>query len=136
MFNSISKSAIAIMSVLTNDLNEDNRARTIDNNKSFMPVHIEFLHTTEEGDFFCVNHTYEQNGDLMRDPEVVFLRVKTNNITLFLPVSFQQDNLGIYREHVEYDENGKINGVYTALLKDCASFCNMWMKNIKFQQGL
>ena len=40
-----------------------------------------------------VAHYGEQNGDLMRDPAMVFEVDATGN---FHPVSFQQDNLGVY----------------------------------------
>ncbi|MBR3042985.1 MAG: DUF3849 domain-containing protein, partial [Oscillospiraceae bacterium] len=42
-------------------------------------------------------HTYEQNGDLMRDPDIV-LRVDLTQQTA-TAISYQQDGLGIYREY-------------------------------------
>ena len=42
-----------------------------------------------------VAHYYTQNGDLMRDPEMVF---EVGPDGAFHPVSYQQDNLGIYQE--------------------------------------
>jgi len=107
-----------------------------------MPVTIEFIQSNQDGDLFSVCHYYEQNGDLMRDPEVVFLRREVyqdelkKNVTFFFPTIFQQDNLGIYQQLVRFDENGKINGLAVRPQNDCAKFCNQWMRNIKQQQGL
>lgn len=137
------KTANKTLLTLTNDLNEENRSKKIDNGRNgIMAVSVEYLTQSVNGDLFSISHNYEQNGDLMRDPEIVFLR-KTNYLAksenesfVFIPISFQQDNLGIYREHFTYDESGKITGRYTHRLKDCIQFCTLWMRNIKQQQGL
>lgn len=70
---------------------------------------------------FSMAHYYEQNGDLMADPDVVF-RVNAENKTL-TAISFQQDNLGIYQTF----ENGG------AEQEDCNSFVGKWLTNISAQ---
>jgi hypothetical protein len=95
-----------------------------------------------EGDLLSVCHYYEQNGDLMRDPEVVFLRRELKNplsgksVTYFFPTSFQQDNLGIYQELVRFDDKGKFSGLADTQQNQCTKFCNTWMENIRQQQKL
>ena len=44
---------------------------------------------------FRSDHSYTQTGDLMCDPEMVF---EVDAAGAFHSVSFQQDNLGIYKE--------------------------------------
>jgi hypothetical protein len=130
---------------ITAGLNENNRYRKINNGgNGFMPVSIEFLHNTPNGELFSVAHYYEQNGDLMRDPEVTFFRKKriagtyenSKDEFSFFPASFLQDNLGLYQEFFTYDEKGFIKGIYRRNQKDCAVFCTNWMKNIVYQQDL
>jgi hypothetical protein len=132
--------ATTILNILTSDLNDKNRYKKIDNcSSSFMPVNVSFLNSSKIGDFFSISHTYEQNGDTMNDPEIVFLRVKdfeNPDKFLFYPISYRQDGLGIYREFVIFDENENIKGYYKKQQLDCALFCNDWMENIKRQQVL
>ena len=53
--------------------------------EGMMPLHLEWIDT----DVIAVSHTYVQNGDLMRDPEMTF-RVDREKGTLE-PLTFQQD---------------------------------------------
>jgi len=77
-----------------------------------------------------VAHYHEQNGDLMRDPEMVFLRDKDGR---FFPTYFLQDGgLGFEQESADV---GK--GTFQpAMQAEHASFANLWMKNIREQQHL
>lgn len=135
----VTKTANKILKILTDGLNDETRSRKIMNSTSFMPVSVEYLYSTHEGDFFSVAHYYEQNGDLMRDPEIVFLR-KENKIEKgclsFYPTSFIQDNIGVYKEFLKYDDNNKIIAFNAKSQSSCSSFCTLWMKNIKEQQGI
>jgi len=83
----------------------------------YMPLSVERIGT----DTWAVSHTYVQNGDLMRDPEIVF---KLVNETI-VPIEYRQDNLGVV---IYYDE-------IKDLVKrhECAMFCVTWAKNIKQQ---
>ena len=80
------------------------------------------------GELVSVAHYGEQNGDLMRDPEVVF-EVAADQ---WQPVSIQQDYLGSYREAVFVGENGKVL-VRPAEVRDIASFARFWDRNLKHQ---
>ncbi len=64
-------------------------------------------------------HYYVQNGDLMRDPEIT-LRFDNEKRTVE-PLTFQQDNLGIYQV-IDSSEQ-----------KDVSSFLNAWLDNIQQQ---
>jgi hypothetical protein len=74
-----------------------------------MRLVIEYLGEGPRGlPSISVAHYCQQNGDLMRDPEMVFevngpLCWKTGN---WEPVSFQQDNVGAYQEAVFVSEQG------------------------------
>ena len=66
-------------------------------------------------------HYYEQNGDLMVDPEIVF-DIDSKNKTL-TAVSYQQDGMGIYKTY-EQDSDEQDN---------CNSFVDTWFNNISTQ---
>jgi len=75
-----------------------------------------------------VVHHGEQNGDMMRDPEIVF-EVAAGQ---WQPVSIQQDYVGSYRKAVFVDENGKLF-VRPAKVRDITRFARICDRNIKHQ---
>ena len=76
-------------------------------------------------------HYGEQNGDAMRDPDVVMLEAGTG----LYPVSFRNDYLGVDDESLVY-EDGKASGYRFKMQASITSFCNTWAGNLKDQQGL
>ena len=94
-----------------------------------MAVHVECLHATPLGPLFSIAHYYEQSGDLVPDPDVVFMRTAEG----WAPVSFQ-DSLA-YRVAVHFHDDGTIE-VDEREQRDLVAFCNQWMRNIQEQQGL
>ena len=97
-----------------------------------MPLCIESIGTSlncgpHGGAMISVAHYYEQNGDLMRDPEIVF-EVKDH---AWHPMSFTQDNLGLYQEAM-YQADGRWM-VRPHLLSDLQSFAKQWDKNLRDQ---
>ena len=98
-------------------------------NDPYMPLVIEWLGKGPAGgDLIAISHTYVQNGDLMRDPEIVFL-VTENEWT---PVSFRNDSLGVYQESMII-EDGEIRYVRPKLIADLRSFARTWDRNIAAQ---
>jgi hypothetical protein len=117
-------------------LTEPGQHRKIDNTSgTFMPVSIDVLsveHQTIEGREWCemtvsLAHNYEQNGDLMADPDVEFLVTPLG----VAPLSFQQDP-GIYRRWA-WKDKGQWR-FHPRGQADLTAFCNQWMANIKQQQ--
>ena len=131
--HSINDKATEIMNQLTEGLNGENLSRKIDNTPGFMAACVELIQQTNSGPLFSVAHYFKQNGDLMRDPDMVFIRCQDNR---YYPVSFQQDSMGIYQEVVSFD------GFSTPQLQNfegqrqLAEFANGWMLNIQQQQKL
>jgi hypothetical protein len=79
---------------------------------------------------FSVAHYYEQNGDLMADPDVVFWR----HAGRYYPAEYTQHGLGIHQELIAF-EDGRAVRFMARAQPSCASFCATWMRNIKHQQG-
>jgi hypothetical protein len=80
-----------------------------------------------------VAHYYEQNGDLMRDPEMVFeVSPDDWNTGEWSLVLYRQDNLALYQEAVFVHE--KRVQVRSKLVLDFKAFARQWDRNIA-QQG-
>lgn len=93
-------------------------------NPPFMRLVIEYIGDGPRGlPAISVAHYYEQNGDAMRDPEIVFEVTEQG----WEPVSYLQDGLGIYREAVS---DGTVSPLLVADLK---AFARMWDRNIVAQ---
>lgn len=109
----------------------------ISNNETFMPVVIEKVGAITLGTRCCellsVAHYGEQNGDLMRDPEIVFIRDQDGS---YYPESITQDYIGRYQSVVSYDDQGRAVRFNPRAQRDIAEFTGMWMENIRHQQGL
>src|ERR1700743_2089471 len=102
---------------------------------SFLPLSFEFLYdgvTTPwgEGKMYSLMHSYELNGDLMRDPDITFIvvdnRSKDNDLPELVgiyPQSYQQDALSLYQESIII-EDCSITKFRPNLNKDHCSFCN------------
>jgi len=122
------------MDSLTNGLAESGDHRKIDNKPgTFMAVHVERIGKCNLGPMFSVAHYYEQNGDLMKDPDMVFIRGVDGN---YHPIEFQQDNVAFYSRAVTFNEKGEVSHYYPAVQKDMVDFANHWMLNIAMQQHI
>jgi hypothetical protein len=100
--------------------------------KGYMDLTIENIgYEDHEGHpVYSICHYGEMNGDLMRDPEITF-SVDFENKSV-LPLSFQNDYMGYYRENFVW-KNGKVTGFYPHRLHECDDFLWMWGKNLKDQ---
>jgi len=129
----ISKAAKKVLDALTENMDTLGDSRKIDNtNETFMPVHVDFLNTCDLGNVFSVTHYYEQNGDLMRDPEMQFIKGIDGE---YYPISFWQDSPPM-RNEVVFWKDGEITGWMGNEQAALVTFANTWMRNIKEQQGL
>ena len=108
-------------------------SRKIENSKTFMAVSVEHLQDTDLGPIFSISHYYEQNGDLMADPDMTFLQSSTDGRVY--PLSFRQDGgIPINQESVTLTEDGTSFTYRPRMQRDHATFAGQWMANIKQQQ--
>lgn len=130
----IDQNAAAILNRLTQELKVVGDHQRFDHFPGvFMAACVEYIHETDWGPVFSVAHYYEQCGDLMRDPEMTFLRSADGR---YYPLSFQQDNLGLYQESVLFGEDGNPAKFFPKLQQDQVSFAGQWLCNIQAQQRL
>ena len=103
----------------------------IDNaNDAFMPVVVEQVGENQ----ISIAHYYEQNGDLMADPEIVFLKKEYSYGVEYYPIYERMSGLGSDVELVIF-KNRKPK-LISRLQKQAASFCTDWMRTIVVQQGI
>jgi len=112
---------------------EDGYIKIDNTNGSFMPVSVEQIFENEKFKQISISHYYEQNGDLMADPEMIFIYSK--GLDVFFASYFKQDNLGMEEDSIIM-RNGEITGYRAKMQVDHTIFANLWLKNIKQQQNL
>jgi len=113
----------------------DRQALKIDNsNNSFMPLHVDRLYETDRGTVYSLAHYFEQEGDLVCDPDMTFFVKRTGDYIEVFPLTFEMGGRGC-TIGAEADADGlrTINGIVQA---DHAYFANKWLQNIKHQQRL
>jgi hypothetical protein len=100
----------------------------------YMPLSIEAIGASANGNrLISICHYGEQNGDLMRDPEMVFELFTHGELSAAEPLSFQNDYMGLLQEVYRYDESGKKTHVDTRLKADLKSFVRTWFRNLREQ---
>jgi hypothetical protein len=130
----INQKARKVMDTLTIGIDKPGDHRKIDNAKgAFMPVHVECIGRCNYGLLYSIAHYYEQNGDLMRDPEMVFIKGADNR---YYPTYFRQDGgLGFEQEAVIMEDE-KVKAFKPPIQDELKEFANGWMQNIKEQQAI
>lgn len=97
--------------------------------EGFMPLSIEWIGKGfKKSDLISVMHWFVQNGDLMRDPDMVFATTGND----WTPISYQQDSIGVYQEAIREDDNGAIL-MNHRLLGELADFADSWSDNLQEQ---
>ena len=128
---SINQKARQVMDTLTGFIHGANDHKQIDNAKgTFMAVHVEYVTNCSLGQIFSIAHYYEQNGNMMRDPDIEFIKGGDGE---YYPISFWQDAPLKRDDSVEW-EDGEITRINPKMQAALVSFANIWMKNIKEQQ--
>ena len=98
--------------------------------KPFMDLHIDILSRRENSFIISMAHNYEQNGDLVPDPD---MEIEINLVNKTAEALTFQNAL-ISSEVYQYNDKGEKTGVRTRLKADLNSFLELWTKNI-IEQG-
>ena len=100
----------------------------------YMPLSVEEIGSSGEGyRLVSLCHYGEQNGDLMRDPDIVFLFHNVPDGAAAEPVSFRNDYLGLSQEVYRYDETGRRTHVVSSLKQDLKEFARVWFVTLRDQ---
>ena len=120
----LAKTSGDVLDALTAGL-EIGASRKVDGG-TYMAVHVDRLSEST----FSVAHYHTQNGDLVCDPDGVFLKTTSG----WLPVTLQLCT-GHYTVALELDANDKPTGWRPRQFRELHSFAAMWLRNIRDQQG-
>ncbi len=100
----------------------------------YMPLSVEHIGQSAEGNrLIGICHYGEQNGDLMRDPDMVFEMYTYASPDMAEPLSFRNDYMGLMQEVYRYDSDGKKTHVNARLKQELKSFARTWFNNLKDQ---
>ena len=99
---------------------------------AYMPVHVELIDKTENYHHFSLAHYGQQNGDAMRDPEMLF--ALHNGTRQFIPYYYRNDYCGIEQYSVRWTNEGIL--LNRRLQADHTTFANQCLRNIAAQQGI
>ena len=118
--------------VLAQLLGSDTAVRLTAN--GYMPLSVEHIGQSAEGNrLISLCHYGEQNGDLMRDPDMVFEIHTYAAPHMAEPLSFRNDYMGLVQEVYRYDNDGKKTHVNVRLKQELKFFARTWFKNLKDQ---
>jgi hypothetical protein len=100
----------------------------------YMPLSVEEIGSSGDGyRIVSLCHYGEQNGDLMRDPDIVFLFHNVPDGAAAEPVSFRNDYLGLSQEVYRYDETGRRTHVLSSLKQELKEFARAWFVTLRDQ---
>ena len=99
---------------------------------AYMPVYIEIIDRSETYNHISLAHYGEQNGDMMRDPEMLFALHKETQ--QFIPYYYRNDYCGIEQNSMKWSEDGI--ALNPRLQAEHTTFANQWLRNIAAQQGI
>ena len=99
-----------------------------------MPLSVEEIGSSGDGYRLVSLCQYgEQNGDLMRDPDIVFLFHNLPDGMAAEPVSYRNDYLGIMQDVYRYDKAGSRTHVCPVLKHDLKEFARDWCATLREQ---
>ncbi|MGB3458456.1 MAG: hypothetical protein WBB08_04005 [Halobacteriota archaeon] len=128
----LSPQATAVMDTLTEGMTVSDHKKIDNAEGTFMALHVECIGECNLGPIFSFAHYYEQHGDLMRDPEMLFIQAEDGG---YYPVEIWQDAVNSHSVGVLI-EDGKAVSIDETEQADMTMFAEVWLKNIWEQQGL
>ena len=136
----ISKSAAKIMADIIKDMSELGSHQEINNSDVFTPLTVECVDEIDQGRFkgkvYSFAHCSIQNGDVMYDPEITYLKVDCDEEDLFIPLTFTNHYVGAFQEVFKFTTAGALDSYRGRTLTELKSFTTNWFKQIKDQQQL
>jgi len=99
-----------------------------------MPLSVEEMGFSDDGHRLVSLCQYgEQNGDLMRDPDLVFLFHNLPDGAAAEPVTYRNDYLGIVQDVYRYDKAGRRTHVLPTLKQELKEFAQSWFSVLRNQ---
>jgi hypothetical protein len=128
----LSAQAEAVMDTLTAGMTVSDHKKIDNAEGTFMVLHVECIGKCNLGHIFSLAHYYTQHGDLMRDPEMLFIKAEDGG---YYPAEIWQDAVNSHGVGIQI-ENGDAVSIDETEQADLTVFAEVWLKNIRVQQGL
>jgi len=128
----ISPQAEAVMNTLTAGMTVSDHKKIDNAEGTFMALHVECIGECNLGHIFSLAHYYEQHGDLMRDPEMLFIKTEDGG---YYAAEIWQDAVNSHNVGLLI-EDGLAVSIDETEQADMTMFAEVWLKNIWEQQGL
>jgi len=128
----LSAQATAVMDTLTAGMSVSDHKKIDNAEGTFMALNVECIGECNLGPIFSLAHYYEQHGDLMRDPEMLFIQAEDGG---YYPVEIWQDAVNSHSVGVLI-EDGKAVSIDETEQADMTMFAEVWLKNIRVQQRI
>ena len=128
----LSPQSEAVMDTLTAGMTVSDHKKLDNAEGTFMALHVECIGECNLGPVFSLAHYYEQHGDLMRDPEMLFIQAEDGG---YYPAEIWQDAVNSHGIGILI-EDGMAVSIDETEQADLTVFAEVWLKNIRVQQGL
>lgn len=131
----LSPKAYQIFKALADMARADEDHATKLDRSEFMPVYIEIVYEVSGSEEqISIAHYGEENGDLMRDPEMIFFHDRKEGKAYAM--NYRNDYGGTWEVSIKEGEDGRPSMVNQARQRRHTEFAELWLKNIKSQQRL
>ena len=128
----VSPQATAVMDTLTAGMSVSDHKKLNHAEGTFMALHVECIGKCNLGHVFSLAHYYEQHGDLMRDPEMIFIEAEDGG---YYPAEIWQDPVNSHSVGVLIAD-GMAVSIDETEQADLTVFAEVWLKNIRVQQRI
>ena len=127
----LSAQATAVMDTLTAGMTVSDHKKIDNTEGTFKALHVECIRECNLGPIFSLAHYYEQHGDLMRDPEMLFIHAEDGG---YYPAEIWQDPVNSHCVGVLI-EGGKAVSIDETEQVDMTVFAEVWIKDIWCSKG-
>jgi len=125
----LDKKATAILNLISDGI-ASGEMNKIERSITFEPVVVENIGNTNSGsELISVAHYYKQNGDLVPDPEMVFIKQEDKIYAVYFRNSLMEQ-FAVKPNYYQY------SAVNTKLQSSITTFANYWLNEILDQQNL
>ena len=131
----LSPKAYQIFKVLVDMARADEEHATKLDRSEFMPVCIEIVYKVSGSEeHVSIAHYGQENGDLMRAPELIFFHDRKEGKAYAM--NYRTAYGGTWEVSINEGDDGRPSQVNQVRQRQHTEFAELWLKNIKHQQGL
>ena len=128
----LSAQATEVMDTLTAGMSVGSYKKIDNAEDVFMALHVECIGECNLGPIFSLSYYYTQHDNPMRGTEMLFIQAEDGG---YYPAEIWQDAVNSHGVGIQI-ENGDAVSIDETEQADLTVFAEVWLKNIRVQQGL